>query len=287
VRYVLNISGIDPKAIDLINSINQTNQIQLMLKYGEIFQHGRPFPNFRDVEFRSFSQNGEDGILLYIFSLIRSTNKKCVEICAGSGIQCNTANLIINHGWIGLLFDGNEKNVQVGKQFYSKSRDTFAWPPKFVHAWITQDNVNELIKTNGFQDEIDLLSLDMDGVDWWIWKSIDCINPRVVVVEYNNLWGPEKSVTIPYRADFVSDYTKHGHDYAGASLSAFVKLGKEKGYRFVGCQRYGFNAFFIRNGIREDIFPEVSTKDCFDHPFSKYAMKVRIKNVLQKEWVEI
>ncbi|SRR5579885_283836 len=287
VRYILNVAGINPKDIDLVNSLNQATQIQLMLKYQEILQQRRPLPNFGDVEFRSFSQNGEDGILLYIFSLIGATNKKCVEICAGNGIQSNTANLIINHGWIGLLFDGSERNVKVGGEFYSKSKDTLTWPPKFIRAWITKQNVNELIKNNGFEGEVDLLCLDMDGVDWWIWKTIDCISPRVVVIEYNNLWGPEKSVTIPYRADFVSESTKYGHDYAGASLLAFVKLGKEKGYRLVGCQRYGFNAFFIKNGLGEDIFPEISAKDCFDHPFSKYAMEIRIRNILQKEWVEV
>lgn len=150
---------------------------------------------------------------------------------------------------------------------------------------MTKDNVNELINSNGFEDELKLHSLDMDGVDWWTWKTIDCISPRVDVIEYDNLGGPEKSLMIPYRTDFVSEPTKHGHDYARGSLSAFVKLGKEKGYRLVGCQRYEFNPFLIKAALGEDILPELSAEDCFDHSFSKYAMEVRVKSISQKEWV--
>jgi hypothetical protein len=259
-----------------------------MLKYQELLHRdNNVLPQFEDVEFRCFSQNGEDGILLYIFALIGTTNKKCLEIGAGDGIECNTANLIINHGWIGLLFDGNENNVRLGKEFYASSKDTFTWPPKIVHAWVTAKNINELIMSNGFEGDIDLLSVDLDGVDYWVWKKIECVRPRVVVTEFNNLWGPHKSVTVPYSDNFQTEYTEYGCDYAGASLAAFVKLAKTKGYRLVGCQRYGFNAFFILDGIAEDIFPEVSSSQCFSHPFARYAMDVRVKNILDKEWIEI
>ena len=275
------------KNIDRIGNLDKLNQLQLMFRYQELIAQGITLPKFEDVEFRSFSQNGEDGILLYIFSLIGMSNNKCVEICAGDGIECNTANLIINHGFHGLLFDGDKSNIERGKIFYSQLRDTFVYPPKLFQAWITRENINELIQSNGFYGEIDLLSLDMDGVDYWIWKEINCINPRVVVLEFNNLWEPNKSVTIPYKPDFKAKYNQYGCDYSGASLLAFCKLGKSKGYRLVGCQKYGFNAFFIRNGIGEDTFPEVSPSECLTHPFAKYAMEERVKNILDKEWVEV
>ncbi len=269
---------------DILN--NQVVQKTLALHYQYLLQSGGQLPKFEDTGFRVFSQNDEDGYLLYIFSLIGSTNRHAVEICAGDGIQCNTANLIINHGWIGLLFDGSEERIERGKNFYAQCRDTFCWPPKLVSAWVTAENVNQLITDSGFAGEIDLLSLDIDGVDYWIWKAINCISPRVVVLEYQDIWGPDKAVTVPYQPDFVAECGEFGPDYCGASLAAFVKLGKEKGYRLVGCNRYGFNAFFIRSGIGEDILPEIPVSQCFTHPKVKHGIKHRLPNVLNRPWVE-
>jgi hypothetical protein len=266
---------------------NRVGQITLSLLFKDLLFRDAPLPQFEDVHFRAFSQNGEDGILLYIFSLIGTTNKKCVEMCCGDGLECNTANLIINHGWKGLMFDGNEKLLRKGQRFYARCADNFLWPPTLVHAWITAENVNALIEEHGFAGDIDLLSLDMDGVDYWIWKSMTCVNPRVVVLEYNNLLGPDVSVTIPYKRDFRR-VIEDGHvNYNGASLPAFVKLAKEKGYRLVGCERHGFNAFFIRNGIGEKVLPEVPASQCFDHPYAQHAMEVRRPKIAHKEWVEV
>lgn len=266
---------------------NRVEQITLSLLYKDLLFRHAPLPNFEEVAYRAFSQNGEDGILLYIFSLIGTTNKKCVEICCGDGLECNTANLIINHGWRGLMFDGNEKLVRKGQRFYARCADNFLWPPKIVHAWITAENVNDLIEERGFVGDIDLLSLDMDGMDYWIWKFMTSINPRVVVLEYNNLLGPDASVTVPYQPDFQPDSKDWNINYYGASLSAFVKLAKQKGYRLVGCERYGFNAFFVRADVSEEVLPEISTTMCFDHPYAQHAMEVRRLKIAHKEWVEV
>lgn len=272
------------KKLDQVPAVNKGVQILLTLKYQELLRSGAPLPSLRDVEFRAYSQTGEDGILLYIFALLGITNRRAVEICAGNGTTCNTANLIINHGWHGLLFDGNYEQIRFGQRFYAQNEDTFLSPPHLVHAWITRDNVNELITRYGFQDEIDLLSLDLDGVDYWIWQAINCIQPRVVVVEFSNMWGPDRAVTVPYHPDFRSRAV-HPH-YCGASLAAFIKLGRQKGYRFVGTQRYGFNAFFIRDGLAEDILPEVDPHTCFTHPQIKIWQSY-LHQVSGYEWVEV
>ncbi|HLX41732.1 MAG TPA: hypothetical protein VKR42_14455 [Ktedonobacteraceae bacterium] len=267
---------------------NRVTQVMLSVLYKDLLSRRTPLPSFEDIEFRAFSQNGEDGILLYIFALIGTTNKKCVEICGGDGLECNTANLVINHGWRGLLFDGNKKLVEKGRRFYARCPDTWLWPPKLVHAWITTDNVNALIEEQGFSGEIDLLSLDMDGVDYWVWQAIECIKPRVVVLEYNNLLGPDASLTVPCKPDFQTPTENEPlMNYYGASLPAFAKLAKQKGYRLVGCEQYGFNAFFVRSGIGEDMLPEVSVSTCFDHPFAQHAMEVRRVKVADREWVEV
>jgi len=268
-----------------ISRVDQGVQVLLALKYRELHRDGRPLPGFDQVGFRSYSQNEEDGIILFIFSLIGTTNKKAVEIGVGDGTECNTANLIINHGWTALLFDGDRANVLRGQEFYARCPDTWVFPPTFVHAWIEMENVNQLIRDNRFQGEIDLLSIDIDGNDYWVWKAIDCIQPRVVVVECHNIWGPERAVTIPYRRDF-NKFNLHP-DYSGASLAAFVKLGREKGYRLVGCNRYGFNAFFIREGVGEQVFPEVPAAQCLNHPQALLGRQTRLLEVKDYEWVEV
>ena len=164
----------------------QIGQILLRLHYRDLARRPDALPDFRDVEFRCYSQNGEDGILLYLFSVLGTTNRKVVEICAGDGIECNAANLIVNHGWHGLLLDGSADHVAQGTKFYATGKNTWIAPPKFVHAWVTADNVNSLVEGHGFAGEIDLLSLDMDGNDYWILNSLlDRIQPRVVVFEFN------------------------------------------------------------------------------------------------------
>jgi hypothetical protein len=266
---------------------SKTGQLNLAYEWKSMLRRGEPLPSFGDVEFRAFSQNGEDGILLYIFSLIGSTNKTCVEICAGDGVECNSANLILNHGWEGLLVDGNEKLVQKGKEFYSRHRDTFSFPPKFAHAWIDRETVNDLIAGYGFTGEIDLLSIDLDGVDYWIWEAIEIIQPRVVLAETQCVWGAEHSLSVPYRSDFNSPLIQGFAVYSGASLPAFVRLGRRKGYRLVGAQALGFNAFFVREDIGADVLPEVSAESCLDRPFVRWAMRELLPLVRDREWVEV
>jgi hypothetical protein len=287
---------------------NKATQVLLSMQYREMLALHLPLPKFEDVEFRVYSGLGEDGILLYLFSILGTTNKKCVELCGGWGYD-NTTNLIINHGWKGLFFDGSAKKIRRGQQFYARNADTKVWPPKLVHTWVTAENINELLEKHGYTGEIDLLSLDMDGVDYWIWKAIECISPRVVVLEYNNALGPDLPLTIPYNPSFVTDtnrlpplvYHKRRvvntfvgkqiadriDNYYGASLTAFVKLGKQKGYRLVGCERFGYNAFFVRSDIGEDILPEVTPAECFDHPFMQYASEVRWRTIANRDWVEV
>ena len=140
-------------------------QILLMQRYQELLTGGAPLPVFADVEFRNYSQNGEDGILLYIFALIGMTNRTLVEVCAGNGIECNSANLILNHNFSGLLVDGDEKNVSSANAFYSRHRDAFDFAPLAIQAWIDRDSVDPLISNEFMVVEIDLLTIDVDGND--------------------------------------------------------------------------------------------------------------------------
>jgi hypothetical protein len=240
----------------------QIAQVQLRLQYQDLARRGVPLPPFADVEFRCYSQNGEDGILLYLFSLIGSPTRKVVEICAGDGIECNAANLIVNHGWQGLLFDGSAANVARGQAFYATGRNTCVSPPALVQAWITAANIDGLVVQHGFGGPIDLLSIDVDGNDYWILKALTGVQPNVVVVEFSALCGPERAVTMAYREDYRLDMTRQPYR-CGASLAAFAKLLEPRGYRLVGVQSLGFNAFFVRNGLGDEVLPGRSPAECY------------------------
>jgi hypothetical protein len=279
------------KQLDKIGMVEKATQLLLALQYAELQRRREPLPSFEAASFRAYSQNGEDGVLHLVFSLIKTTNKRCVEICAGDGIECNTANLIINDNWNGLLVDGSDQNVRRGQEFYSTLRETRFWPPKFVQGWITTDSVNSVIRENGFQGEIDLLSLDIDGNDYWIWEAIDSIEPRVVILEYQKAWGTE-SVTQRYDPNYVWPGLEEmvgARGLAGASLPAFVKLGRKKGYRLVG-SHFCLNAVFLRNGVGEELFPEVSAAEILADPRAQPAIAQRQqweRQGLLENWVRV
>ena len=252
--------------------------------YRETARNSRDvLPSFSDVGFRKYSQFEEDGILLYIFSLIQPRTRICVEICAGDGTECNTANLIINHGWWGHLFDGDTGNVLAGREFYSNLKDTGLYPPRFTSAWITAENVNDLLLESGAAGPIDLLSLDIDGMDYWVWKAIKVIDPIVVVCETHNPIPPDMALTVPYKSDFVCE----SDNFRGASLAAMTKLGRSKGYRLVGTHRYGFNAFFVKDGFGDEYLPEVDVASCVQDPFSVLARRERWPDAEKFGWQKV
>ena len=258
-------------------------QKMLMQQYRVLAARGTEYlPPLNDVGFRIHSQFEEDGILLYLFSLIPSRSRVCVEICAGNGRECMTTNLIINHGWWGHLFDGDPANVSNGRRFFANNRDTFLHPPEFSHAWITADNVNDTLRASGLSGEVDLLSLDIDGMDYWVWKALTVIEPRVVVCETHNAVPVGRSVTVPYDPSFVCT----SENYRGVSLEAMCRLGREKGYRLIGTHRFGFNAFFMKNGVGEGYFPEVSSASCLTDPFSE-RRRHDWQTVASRPWHEV
>lgn len=269
----------------LRDRVDKGTQTLLLYAYRDMLREGKPLPKLDEVGFRAYSQFDEDGILLYLFSLLGVAHKSSVEICAGIGYECNTANLIINHAWDGLLIDGNPEHVRIGRAFYAAHPDTFWRQPTFVQAWVDVESINDRITENGFTGEIDLFSLDMDGVDFWVWKAITCINPRVVVLEINPVVPADLCVAIRYDREFV--YTWDKKAYNNASLAAWVKLGREKGYRLVGCNRNRVNAFFVRNDLGADLLPEVSVASCLDNRFSREMVAAQWAEVADKDWVAV
>jgi len=214
-------------------------------------------------ELQVYSQHGEDGILQFIFSQIGPGTKTFVEFGMGDGRECNTAFLTLHHGWRGLLMDGNAERVAAACAFYERNLGEGQRGVAIVDTWITTENINGLIDAHGPGAELDLLSIDMDGMDYWIWKAISSVRPRVVVIEYSAVLGWERATTVPYAPDFSRWRAHPSGLYAGASLRALEDLGREKGYRLVGCNRQGINAFFIRDDIAAEALPAVPAANAY------------------------
>lgn len=269
-------------------TMEQMQQVEIMNQYRLLFSITETTPNFRDTGFKVYSQFDEDGILLYIFSLIGFTNRKVVEVCAGNGEECNTANLIINHSCHGLLFDGNKENVEHGVKFYSQNPATMYYPPIFKNAWITKDNINTLLEEEKFTGEIDLLSLDIDGNDYWVWKNLTAINPRVFVCECHTIIPDNLSVTIPYNENFNYKSNDNYHkEFRSASPLAMINLSKEKGYRLIAVNKYNFNHFYLREDVGKGIFNEITLTDIYTDPLMKELNEKRWANVRDAPWIHV
>lgn len=265
----------------------QILQRQLMFHYRYLRDQKLQLPDFRETGFRVYSQCDEDGLLLYVFSLIGTTDKRLVDVAFANPEGANTTNLICNWGWHGVLVHADNTALTDSGIFFGAHPDTMIVPPKMISQWVTAENINILASECGLAGGIDFFSLDIDGVDYWIWKALEVVRPRVVVVECQTMWGPEKSVTVPYRPDF--DRLKGHPDFFGASLNAFVKLGREKGYRLVGCNRFGYNAIFIINGVGEEFFPEIQPEECFRGEQSdlREQRSKRLSSVEHLGWVPV
>lgn len=262
-------------------------QIALTLAYQDRLASGRALPALTDVEFRNTAQQGEDGILLFIFALAGHGSRRAVEMCAGNGIECNSANLILHHGWDALLLDGNPRNIETGKQFYAKHFETRRVSPRLRRAWITVDNAQQLVDDHGFGDNLDFLSLDMDGVDYWIMQALG-VRPRVIVCEYNNRLPAGMRITVPHVKKFAVEGDQgFGEGYFGASLGAFVSLLQPRGYRLVGANRHNTNAFFLRDDILGNVLPAVTEESCL---CSRWAVTQRErwwKSLQSKPWIAV
>jgi hypothetical protein len=196
-------------------------------------------------EFKVYSQNGEDGIIQFLIRNIEIPNKTFVEFGVHNYTESNTRFLLKNNGWSGLVIDGSNENIN-----YIKS-DQIYWQHnlKAECAFIDKDNINDLIKTNGLSGDIGLLSVDIDGNDYWVWEAINCISPRIVICEYNSIFGAYKKVTIPYDKYFVYSKAHFSTLYWGASIAAFNYLAQQKGYSLVCSNNMGNNLFFVRNDL--------------------------------------
>lgn len=213
--------------------------------------------DLRNFEKKIFSQNGEDGIIEEIFRRIGTTNRFFVEFGIENGNECNTRALIENQKWQGLWIDGSEENCKAAQKQFS---------PKGVFvqkAFVKKENIADLFAKNQVPKELDLLVIDIDGNDYWVWEALHGYSPRVVVIEYNASYLPSQDWIMPYKADHMFDGTIH----YGASLKSMSSLAEQMGYVLVGCDKNGVNAFFLRKDLlKKELFLEKDLEYFYSSP---------------------
>ena len=213
----------------------------------------------QDYEFQVYSQWGEDGILQRLVDTVPVGRKVFVEFGVEDYTEANTRFLLVNGNWAGLVMDGSDANVAriVADPLYWRHN------LKAVRAFVTRENINALLTQNGLQGEIGLLSIDIDGNDYWVWEAIEAVRPAIVIAEYNWRFGAERRVTVPYDPAFVRGRAHHSMVYYGASLAALEALGARKGLDLVGCNSAGNNAFFVRRDLRPAALPALSAHEAY------------------------
>jgi hypothetical protein len=210
-------------------------------------------------EYQVFSQGGEDGLIDDIFRRIGMTNRHFVEFGVDDGLETNTTSLLIK-GWRGAWIEGSPENADAIRRHFAKPihEGQLYVQCSFVNA----ENIESLIANGKAPAEMDLLSIDIDSNDYWVWKAIVTYRPRVVVIEYNVIFRPDTEFIRTYDPNAVWD----GSSYYGASLKSLEKLGRAKGYSLVGCNFGGTNAFFVRDDLVEDRFSEPFTANTTTNP---------------------
>ena len=232
----------------------------------EMRQCAAPGMAAEDREFRVFSQWGEDGIIQYLIRHVPIGRKLFVEFGVENYQESNTRFLLTNNHWAGLVIDGSASNIEFVK------RDTIYWATnlKAEQAFVTAENINGILRAAGIAGDIGLLSVDIDGNDYWLWEAIDSISPRIVICEYNSHFGPDARVSTPYDPAFVRDSAHFSKIYYGASLAALNSLAQAKGYSLVASNGAGNNAFFARNDVRGSL-PVLSCAQAYRRPvFREY-----------------
>jgi hypothetical protein len=249
IRFLRNIQALNSKLDEIQQSLGRVESRQLNPVDRE---------NISAYEFKVFSQSGEDGIIQHLVNSINIKNKTFIEFGVENYLESNTRFLALNNYWSGLVIDGDPENIAFIK------RDPIYWRCniKAECSFITKENINDIFERNGMSGEIGLLSVDIDGNDYWVWKAIKNINPCIVVAEYNSFFGAERKVTVPYDPSFVRTNAHHSKIYYGASIAALNLVAQERGYKLVATNKAGNNVFFVRADLMGNL-KEMSVQEAY------------------------
>lgn len=215
--------------------------------------------SLREVEFSVFSQWGDDGIIQFLLREIRPATAFFVEFGVSDYVESNTRFLLINNNWAGLVLDSDPENVARIKAA------PYFWRHELQarQVFVTAENIGDVLRSSGVPRRPGLLHIDIDGNDYWIWKALHDFVPDIAILEYNAVLGAQRAITVPYRPDFVRQQAHPSFLYYGASLGALIELGRCKGYRFVGCNSAGNNAYFVHGDAMTPALDELASSARF------------------------
>ncbi|GBU25029.1 hypothetical protein R83H12_01668 [Fibrobacteria bacterium R8-3-H12] len=217
-------------------------------------------PNFNDYEFKIFSQWGDDGLIQYLIKRIKIENEIFIEFGVEDYSESNTRFLMMHNNWKGFVMDGSEQNIARLKtrNYYWKNQ------LKNKAIFITKENINGLLAETGFKN-IGLLSIDIDGNDAHILAELDLreLNPAIIIMEYNAVFGKEKAISVPYDKNFFRTDKHYSNLYYGASLPALTYIANNKGYDLIGCNLAGNNAYYVRKDLLNETIKEKTIDEAF------------------------
>ncbi len=239
------------KIIRIGKSSNEVQKLalgKLLLKRNKL----KKIEKIEDIEFKIFSQFGDDGIIQFLIDKLEIDYEyqNFIEFGVEDYSEANTKFLLLNNNWSGLILDSSNENIENIK------KNNFFWKFELeaIKSFITKENINSIIANSNInKKKIGILSIDIDGNDYWVWKEINVIDPLIVIVEYNSTFGFEKKISIPYNQDFERSKAHHSNLYWGASIEALKFLAKQKGYKFLTTNSAGNNAYFIKENIFDKI----------------------------------
>lgn len=246
-RKIGELGRFEVKKIEYLERL-MVNQGRLLVSAQQSNESTLP----QDYEFSIFSQFGEDGIIQFLVRTIEIKHKTFIEFGVEDFTESNCRFLLLKDNWKGFVLDGSPSNVsKIRNSYYYWKHDLTA-----ISEFITKDNIDELLGRSRFDGDLGIMSIDLDGIDYFILSSISQYRPRILICEYNSLFGATRKITVPYESSFKR-FNKHSSGlYWGASLSAISKSADDAGYELVATNSAGCNAFFVR-------------KDCMRHPLQK------------------
>ncbi|TAN48408.1 MAG: hypothetical protein EPN26_12595 [Rhodospirillales bacterium] len=212
-----------------------------------------------EAEFKVFSQWGEDGIIEWLVQRIPEITPRFVEFGVENFCEANCRFLLQNRSWRGLVMDGSDKNIKEiqGSPLYWQHDLTASCE------FVTAETIDAILSRQGFTGNLGILSIDIDGNDWWVWERISVVNPQIVICEMNGVFGDLHPITIPYNPLFQRTKAHPSGLYFGASVGALKLLAERRGYMFLGTSSSGVNAFFIRNDLAGHVAGHLSQARAF------------------------
>ena len=271
LRTVNNLSHLDDRLFDAETRRAQLARVVLRERFPALCADSE------GDEFQVFSQNGEDGLLLGILAKMAVVSRNFVEIGVEDGLECNTAVLGFVLGWDGVMVEGEALRAAAARKLAARMLVGRANRVEVRQAFVTAQNVEDIVGSG----PLGVLSIDVDGMDYWLWKAVPDEAADVVVIEYNASMGRERAVTVPYDAEFSAMQAHASGYYHGASLAALEKLGRAKGFSLVAVDAAGVNAFFVHDRVRPQSLPARNAAEIFR------PHRMRLRNHTESEQWEI